>query len=64
MMNYWAMFKEDLKGTDYKKDKRYKVQYEDKEYIYVSLKKNCINDNRVTRFKKIDQQKLFDIIED
>lgn len=62
-MNYWAVFKENLKETDYKKGKKYKIQYEDNEYIYVSLKKNCTNDNQVTRFRKIDQPKLFDILE-
>jgi len=62
-MNYWAIFKEDLKGTNYKNGKRYKIQDEDKQYIYVSLKKNYTNDNQVIRFRKIDQPKLFDIVE-
>lgn len=59
----WAIFRKDLKETNYKKGKKYAIQSEDKDYIYVSLKKNCRNDNQVTRFRKIDQPDLFDIKE-
>jgi len=57
----WAIFKKDLKDTDYRKGKKYAIQSADKDYIYVSLKKSCKNDHQVTRFRKIDQSMLFDI---
>lgn len=60
-MSFWVIFKKDLKEINYKKGEKYGIQAEDKDYIYISLKKNCRNDNQVTRFRKVDQSILFDI---
>lgn len=72
-MNWYARFYEDLKDNDgnilYHKDvKRNKTRYaimdEDDEHYYIALKPNDTEYNRVSRFNKSDENKVYFLVEE